>query len=172
MVDFDLLEKAKRAREQASAGAAKAAELAGQASARASDFRDTLASTAGDMKESLASAAADLREASAIKVKETLADFNAAIPVLREMGYTLTDVAISLGMPPNIQATFQVVHEVADEAVSLALEKNAERKLTTFLIRALSQARKLQTSIEVAGMKPRGLSVEIGLSPSVTIKFA
>jgi hypothetical protein len=190
MVDFDLLEKAKRAKEQAAAAASKAAELAGQASskasdaaakaadiagqasAKASDLKDSVASTAQDVRGSLATAAADLREASVTKIRETLADFNASVPVLREMGYTLSDVAITLGMPPSLAASFQVSHEVGEETVARALEQNADRKLTTILIRALSQARRLQTSIEVAGMKPRGITVDIGLTPSVVIKFA
>ena len=98
-------------------------------------------------------------EAGAAKVRETIEDFNASVPVLREMGYTLSDVAIPLGLPPNVHATFQVSHEVSDEAVARALEQNAERKLTTFLIQALTQARRLQTSIAIAGMKPRGITV-------------
>jgi hypothetical protein len=117
-------------------------------------------------------AATDLREASAAKVRETLVDFNTAVPVLRAMGYALSDVEITLGMPPSLKATFQVSHEATDEAVSQALEQNADRRLIAFLIRALSQARKVQTSIEVAGMKPRGITVEIGLTPGVSIKFA
>jgi hypothetical protein len=176
MADFDVLEKAKRARE---AAAARAAEMVGHASAKASaaaakasDLRESVTSTAQDVKEALAAAASDLREASSAKIRETLADFNSSVPVLREMGYTLSDVEITLGMPPNVQATFQVSHEVTDEAVIQSLEQNADRKLTAFLIRALSQARKVQTSIQIAGMKPRGIKVEIGLSPGVSIKFA
>jgi hypothetical protein len=176
MVDFDVLEKARRARD---AAAAKTAEIVGQASAKASDaattasgLKNSIASTAQDVKEALATAAAELHEASTTKIRETLADFNASIPALSEMGYTLTDVAITLGVPPNLHATFQVSHDVTDEAVSRSLEQHADRKLTAFLIRALSQARKLQTSIDIAGMKPRGITVEIGLSPGVSIKFA
>jgi hypothetical protein len=190
MADFDLLEKAKRARDQAAAAAAraadiagqagakasgaasKAADVAGQASARAADLKDSVASGAADLKTAVASAASDLREASLGKIKESLADFNAAIPVLREMGYTLSDVSITLGMPPSLLATFQVDHEVGEDAVTVALEKNAEHRLTTVLIRALSQARKFQTSIQIAGMTPRGISVDIGLTPSVSVKFA
>jgi hypothetical protein len=112
------------------------------------------------------------REASAAKLRESLADFNASIPVLREMGYSLADVTITLGMPPSLLATFQVDREVTDDVVKATLEAHSERKLTTVLIRALSQARKLQTSIQVAGMKPRGICVDIGLTPSVSIKFA
>jgi hypothetical protein len=176
MVEFDLLEKAKKARDAATA---KGAELVGQASAKASEaaataagLRDSVASAAQNAKEAIAAAAADLREASAAKIRETIEDFNASLPVLREMGYTLSDVAISLGLPPNVHATFQVSHEVNDEAVGRALDQNTERRLTTFLIQALTQARKLQTNIAIAGMKPRGITVEIGLSPGVTIKFA
>jgi hypothetical protein len=172
MVDFDLLEKAKRAREQAAAAAAKAVEMANQASLSAGELKDSVASTAQGMKESLASAASELREASIAKVKETLADFNSAVPVLRTMGYALSDVSITLGMPPSLQATFQISHEADEETTARTLDQNADRPLTVFLIRTLSQARKLQKSIEVAGMKPRGIAVEIGLSPSVAIKFA
>lgn len=190
MADFDLLEKAKKAREQAAAAATRAAEIAsgatvkaaearamaveiaGQASVRAGDLKDSVANTAQDVRDGVAAAAADLRDASVTKVKETLADFNSAVPVLRGMGYTLSEVSISLGMPPSLVATFQVSHEASEESARRALEENAERKLTVFLIRALSQAKKLQTSIEVAGIKPRGIAVDIGLSPSVAIKFA
>jgi|HubBroStandDraft_1064217.scaffolds.fasta_scaffold131599_2 hypothetical protein len=190
MADFDLVEKAKRAREQAAAAAAKArevageagakagnaidkaADVAGQASAKAADLKDSVASTALDVKGAVATAAADLREASANKIRESLADFNASIPVLREMGYTLADVTITLGVPPSLLATFQVDHDVSDDVVKATLEAHTERKLTTVLIRALSQARKIQTSIQVAGMKPRGITVDIGLTPSVSIKFA
>jgi hypothetical protein len=190
MADFDLLEKAKRAREQAAAAAAKAADLAGQvsvkagdamskaadvaghASAKAGDLRDSVASTAHDVKSAVATAASDLREASVAKIRETLADFNASIPVLREMGYSLAEVTITLGVPPSLLATFHVDHDVTDEVIKATLEAHAERKLTTVLIRALSQARKVQTSIQVAGMKPRGITVDIGLTPSVSIKFA
>lgn len=190
MVDFNLLEKAKRAREQAAAAAAKAVDMAGQAgakateaatkaadvavqaSARAADLKDSVASGAADLKTAVASAASDLREASLAKIQESLADFNAAVPVLRAMGYTLSDVNITLGMPPSLLATFQVDHEVGEAAVTAALEKNAEHKLTTVLIRALSQARRFQTSIQIAGMKPRGIAVDIGLTPSVSVKFA
>jgi hypothetical protein len=172
MAEFDLFDKARKAREQASAAAARAAELAGQASVRAADLKDSVASTAQDVKDTLAAAATDLREASVAKVKETLADFNSAVPVLREMGYALSEVTLSLGMPPSLVATFLVSHEVNEETVHRALEENASRKLTVFLVRTLSQAHKLQTSVEVAGMKPRGIVVELGLSPSVAIKFA
>jgi len=89
-------------------------------------LRESVTSTAQDVKEALAAAASDLREASSAKIRETLADFNSSVPVLREMGYTLSDVEITLGMPPNVQATFQVSHEVTDEAVIQSLEQNAD----------------------------------------------
>jgi hypothetical protein len=139
MVDFDLLEKAKKAREQAAAAAAKAAEVASGASSKASlaatkaaevanqasisvgGLKDSVANTAQAMKDSLASAASELREASMAKVRETLADFNSAIPVLGSMGYALSDVSIALGMPPSLQATFQISHEASEQATARAL---------------------------------------------------
>jgi hypothetical protein len=165
----DLLEKARAVREQATAAAA---EIASQASARAGELKDSAADRARDLRDGLAAAATDLWEGAAAKVREVLEDFNASLPVLQDMGYVLVDVSITVGMAPNLRATFDVSHEVTDEEVARVLGDCADKRLTTFLVRALSQGRRLQASVAVAGMKPRGIAVEIGIAPSVAIKFA
>ncbi|SRR5258708_3453326 len=169
MGDFDMRETAKRAREQAAAAAVEMAERAAQ---KASGLRESIANKAQDVTDGLALAAAGLRDASTARLRDSLQDFNAAIPVLRELGYSLTDVSMTVGIPPKIQAAFHSPHEVTEESVDRAIAQHADRKLTLFLVRALYQAWKLQTAVEIAGMKPRGVVVEIGLTPSVSIKFS
>jgi hypothetical protein len=54
-----------------------------------------------------------------------------------------------------------------------ALEKNKDRKLVKMLIRMLSMARKFQSGMQVAGLKPQSTAVEIGLlGTGVSVKFA
>lgn len=154
----DVFERARRAKEQAASVAA--------------GLKDSARDKLDGARDLLASGAADLMDASLARIKETLADLSATLPALKEAGYTLTDVSVSIGVPPRIVGAFHAADDVSVEAATKVIDANADRKLTVFLIRALLQARKLQTSVEIAGMKPRGISVEIGLAPSVVVKFA
>ena len=158
MSDSDVLERARRAREHA---AVMAAGLKGAVADKVGDARDLL--TAG---------AADLRDASVSKLKDAIHDFNTALPALREAGYTLTEVSVSIGLSPTIVAAFQASDAVSEERTAKVIEEHSERKLTVFLVKTLLQAWRLQHSVEIVGMKPRGISVEIGLTPSVVVKFA
>jgi hypothetical protein len=158
MAESDILEKARRAREQAAAMAA--------------GMKGAVAEKVGDAKDMLASGAADLRDAGLAKMREALDDFNATLPALREAGYTLTEVSVAIGLPPTIVASFNPSDAVSEERTARVIEENKERKLTVFLVKTLLQAWKLQTSVAIAGMKPRAISVEIGLTPNVVVKFA
>jgi hypothetical protein len=48
----------------------------------------------------------------------------------------------------------------------------AKRNLTVLLVKSVHQATKLQSRITIKGLRPRGLSIEIGLVPKVVVKFA
>jgi hypothetical protein len=158
MAEFDVLEKVRRAREQAAA--------------TANGLKDAVSDKVGDAKDLLASGASDLRDAGIGRMREALDEFNATLPALREAGYTLTDVSVAVGIPPKIVASFGTSDAVTEESTARVIEENQDHKLVVFLVRALFQAWKLQMGINLAGMKPRGIAVEIGLTPRVTVKFA
>jgi hypothetical protein len=101
-----------------------------------------------------------------------LADFNAALPALREVGYTLDGMNIDLGVPPKIVANFSGGDSAPDEKVEELLKENAGHDLTVLLVKSIHQATKLQARITIKGLRPRGLSIEIGLVPKVVVKFA
>jgi hypothetical protein len=107
------------------------------------------------------------------KVKKLLGAFDSAMPVLKDLGYQLSDATIRLAMPPSLVATFEITRDASEEEVSDALRKNKDRKLVKMLIRMLSKARQFQTSVRIAGLKPQSTAVEIGLlGTGVALKFA
>lgn len=107
------------------------------------------------------------------KVKKLLGDFDSAMPVLKDLGYQLSDATIKLAIPPSLTATFEVTRDPSEKEVSDALQKNKDRKLVKMLIRMLSKARQFQNSVHVAGLKPQSTAVEIGLlGTGVALKFA
>ena len=158
MADFDVREKVRRVREQAAS--------------TASGLKGAVSDKVGDAKDLLASGAANLRDAGVGRIRETLDEFNATLPALREAGYTLTDVSVTVGLPPKIVASFGTSDAVTEESTARVIDENQDHKLVVFLVRTLFQAWKLQMSVNLAGLKPRGIAVEIGLTPRVTVKFA
>jgi hypothetical protein len=123
MKDFRFINETQKAKE---AAAVKARELADQASGKTGQLK----AKASDVKERIAEQAAELGEMGLAKLNETLADFNAALPALREAGYTLNGVNIELGVPPKIVANFSGGGSVPDEKIEALLAENAERGLT------------------------------------------
>jgi hypothetical protein len=158
MAEFDVREKVRRAREQAASAA--------------TGLRDKVSDQVGNARDVLAAGTAELRDAGIARLRESLEDFNATLPALREAGYTLTEVSVGIGIPPTVVATFRAADSITEEQAARVIEENKDRTLTIFLVRALFQAWKLQTSVNIAGMKPRGIAVELGLTPSVVVKFA
>ena len=160
-----LFDAAKKATESA---AAKASELTRSATHTTATVRDL----AAGVKDQLADATAEIKALSSAKLNEALADFNAALPILREAGYVLDGVNIKIGLTPQIIANFAGGAVVSEERVDAILTDHAERPLTTLLVKAVRHATTLQSRLSIKGMRADGLSVEVGLIPHVTIKFS
>ncbi|MGH7296671.1 MAG: hypothetical protein ACRELB_17160 [Polyangiaceae bacterium] len=90
---------------------------------------------------------------------------------MREAGYTLGGVSVEVSLSPKISASFTTTELVTDEQAAAIAEKHSENKLAVMLIKTLRRAGKLQEAMSVGGLKPLGLQIGIGLSPSVSIQF-
>jgi len=150
---------------------------------KAKDAKDAAAGKAVALKERAASAVSELSEHAAARASEifgagfeqvtsSVADFNAALPIVRKAGFSLDGVTLQVSLSPSIQAGFQTAEAITDEQVAAIEAEHGDNKLAIMLVHTLRRAAKLQTAISVGGLKPKGLSVSIGLSPSVSIKFA
>ena len=161
-----LIDVAKKATESV---ATKASEVTQSASGPS----DTLRDLAAGVKDQLADVTGDLKEMSLAKVDEVLADFNAALPLLRDAGYVLDGVHIKLGLTPQIVANFAGGGNVLPEdRVDALLAEHSDRKLTTLLVKAVRHATTLQSKLKISGMRADGISVDVGLVPQVTVKFS
>ena len=164
MGDSRLVDAAKKATESV---AAKAGELTRSVSS------DALRDVASGVKDQLADVTTDIKEMSAAKLDEALADFNAALPLLRDAGYVLDGVSVKLGLNPQIVANFAGGGTVlSEERVDELLAEHSGRKLTTLLVKAVRHATTLQSKLTISGMRADGLAVEVGLIPQVTVKFS
>jgi len=168
-----------KAKEVTTAAATRAAELRDQASDAASNvseraaesMRDQTAELAAGLRERTAAISASVADATIGRVKSTIDDFNAALPIVALAGYTVSEVAVELGIPPKIVANFASLDSVADEQVEAMLKQHEDAMLATMLVRTLMSARRLQNATKIGNLRPKGLAVTIGLTPSVVVKF-
>lgn len=171
-----LFDKAKEATVAATTRAAElrdqAAEAATSVSERAAaSLRDQTTDLAADFRERAATLSAGVADVTIGRVRTALSDFNAALPIISLAGYTVSEVAVELGIPPKIVANFASIESVSDEKIEEILKQHQDAVLATMLVRAIMSARKLQDGMKIGSLRPKGLAISIGLSPSVVVKF-
>lgn len=149
----------------------KAKGASGAVSERAIALRDRASSVVSDLTEQAATKAGSIFDAGFEQVAHAVADFNATLPIVAEAGYKLGDVTVEMSISPRISASFTVAEALSDEQTERIVQENSDNKLAVMIIRTLHRAGKLQSLLTVGGLRPLGLSIGIGLSPSVSIKF-
>ena len=148
------------------------ATTASELTQSAADPSAVLADVATGVKDQLANATTETKTLGLAKLEEALADFTTAVPVLREAGYLLESVIIKIGLAPQVTANFLPGATVPEERIDALLAEHAGKTFTTLMVKSVYQATKFQSTLSIRGMKPSGLSVEIGLVPQVTVKFS
>jgi hypothetical protein len=99
------------------------------------------------------------------------ADLNAALPIIGQAGYSLHSVTLAAGLSPSVVAAFHVDAAVTDEQVAAVEAAHAENALALTIIRTLRRASKLQEGLSFGTLKARELSISLGLSPTVSVRF-
>lgn len=164
-----------KAKEAVNTAVSRSGEISGQAVAAAerasTAVRDQTVELSSDVRERLTSMSFDVADSTVARVTAVLAEFNAALPILKLAGYSVGDISVDLGLPPKMTANFSTEETVADEVIEEMLGQHENAALASMLVRALMRARKVQDSVTVGGLRPKGLALNIGLVPSVTIRF-
>ena len=151
--------------------AARVGELSPESGTQTSAASETLRDLASSVTQRIADLATDAQQVSGEKLEQLMTDVTTALPLFREAGYTLELLGINLGLIPQLHADFRVDVDVPDEQVEALLQANADRELSVLLIRAMRRASKLQEKLSFGGLRPNGLSVTVGVPPTVIVKF-
>src|SRR5262249_2621418 len=124
MTDSRLFDAAKKATELVTS---KASELTQSSAETTESLRDIAAGVKAQMPD----ATPEMKGTGLAKLDEALDDFNAALPVLREVGYVVEGVSVKLGLVPQVVANFSTGTLVSEERINALLNEHAGRKLTT-----------------------------------------
>jgi hypothetical protein len=156
--DLGLAQKARGAVQAATDGAAAI-------KSRATDTLSSLSEQATKQAQAAIGAGLD-------QVAGVAADLNTALPLVKQAGYSLQSVQLSASLTPTVVAAFHVDAEITDEQAAAIESEHADNTFALTIIRTLRHAAKLQRRISIGSLKPKELSISIGLSPSVSLRFA
>ncbi len=105
-----------KAKEVSTAATTRAAELRDQATDAASSateraaasLREQTSDLAAGLRERAATLSASVTDATIGRVKTAIVDFNAALPIVALAGYTVSEVAVEVGMPRRSLPTLRL----------------------------------------------------------------
>lgn len=149
----------------------KAKDATGAAAEKAALLKERASSMVSNLTDQASVKAGEIFDTGVDQLTQAVADFNATLPIVREAGYALGDMTVEMSISPKIIASFAVTEALSDEQTERIAQDHADSKLAVMIVRTLHRAGKLQSAITVGGLRPMGLSIGIGLSPSVAIKF-
>jgi hypothetical protein len=115
------------------------------------------------LKEVSAGAVAD-------KAGDMIRDFNDAIPTIKALGLSVSDMSFKMGLPPEIGATFTGSVEALDQAkIKELIERHAEKKMITALLETLRTASNLKDQLRELEFRGVKVDVKLGISPTVEV---
>jgi|GEM_PF-4642262 len=114
---------------------------------------------------------ANLKNAGMDKVKGTLKDFEESLPIITKAGFQLAELNVGVGIPPSIIACF-TIKEVSSETLQEAQAEIESKKIGKLVLDSLIGATKMKEKLELKNMVMKGIEVEIGLLPKVTLVYS
>ena len=114
----------------------------------------------------------DIAGSASDTVGKLLDDFNAALPTMRALGFTVEDIQVAMGLLPEVNARLVATAANIDvNALDEMIKKRSEQKTLVAVLKALQTAYNLRDQLGDFGLKGVVVDLTLGLPPKVGIGF-
>jgi hypothetical protein len=114
----------------------------------------------------------DLAGSASDTVGTLLDDFNAALPAMRALGFTVEDIQVAIGLLPEVNAKLVAAAANIDvNTLDEIIRKRSQQKTLIAVLQALQTAYNLRDQLGDFGLKGVVVDVTLGLPPRVGIGF-
>lgn len=113
----------------------------------------------------------NLKDLGIEKINEAWSKIESSTDVLQRTGYSITAININVALPPAISLSLDKIESISTEEEEKLLEENKDKTFLYAILVALFKANAIQKSINSVQYKFSGLSIGLGLSPSIDMKF-
>jgi predicted regulator of amino acid metabolism with ACT domain len=114
----------------------------------------------------------ELSGAASEGVSKMLDEFNAALPTMRALGFSVQDIHVGMGVLPEIKAKLTASADSVDvKAIDEIIKKKSEQKTLVTVLKALQAAYNVRDQLGDLGLKGVEINVTLGLPPNISIGF-
>ncbi len=116
--------------------------------------------------------ARELSSSASDAVSKLLDEFNAALPTMRALGFSVQDIQVGMGLLPEIRA--KLTASAADVDVKVLdepIEKKSEHKTLVTVLKGLQTAYNVRDQLGDLGLNVVAIDVTLGLPPHVGVGF-
>ena len=116
--------------------------------------------------------ARELTNSASEAVSKLLDEFNAALPVMKALGFGVEDIQVGMGLLPEVHARLVAAADKVDvKAIDGIIEKKSEQKTLVAVLKALQTAYNVRDHLGDLGLKGVAIDLTLGLPPKVSIGF-
>ncbi|MBL7766354.1 MAG: hypothetical protein JNJ58_09690 [Chitinophagaceae bacterium] len=106
------------------------------------------------------------------KLNEVWVQIDEATDVIHRTGYSVTNINIKLGLPPTVDISFNQIENIGDGDEEKLLEEYQGKTFIYSILVALFKANAMQKSINSARYKFTGITMGMGITPSLEMHFS
>lgn len=114
---------------------------------------------------------ASLKDYGIEKINEVWTQIENSSEVFGQTGYSITAININVAIPPVITINLDQVENISDETEEQLLKENKDKAILYPILVALFKANAIQKSINSVQYKFSGISIAMGITPSIEMKF-
>jgi len=129
-----------------------------------------LVNKAKDAAESATESVVSIKDAGGNKVSEMVVAFKDSLPHLKGAGYELTEFEIELGISPKLIPHFKYSAR-SESDIARELKALKGNTLGIIILTGLTKAGAIQKNIAVAGCSFTHIEIELGVIPTVKLKY-
>ncbi|QQS37715.1 MAG: hypothetical protein IPM56_07120 [Ignavibacteriales bacterium] len=114
----------------------------------------------------------EFKESGTDKIKDVVKDLNQSSEIFKRGGFKLTEVEVTLGLPPEIVVLFDALEKVSDEEKEILVKELEGRRMILLVLSSLFKARSFFEVIKFGEYKLQQVKISLGLTPGISIIFS
>jgi hypothetical protein len=113
----------------------------------------------------------NLKDYGVEKINDIWSQIENSTDVFAKTGYSITSIQINVAIPPVITLSLNQVENISDEEEEKLLLEHKDKTFLYAILVALFKANAIQKSINSVNYKFSGLTIGMGITPSIEMKF-
>ena len=114
----------------------------------------------------------EFKETGLTKTQQITQEITNSAGLISKSGYEIKGLSVTLGLPPDITATFHYSRDITDDEKMALLEEAKSNRMTSILLKCLFKAGKFSHNVQMKDYQLNDVSVVLGLMPGVTVNFS